>query len=105
MGAKKKQININVINGIIDGLQSKHKSLSERGVAGLLGVSPGYIWQCKNRKQTPNEEVVKRAAKLLGKNPHSLLAENNMICSEVLSVYLEDPVKYSRIILEDKKND
>ena len=70
----------------------------------MLGVCPGYIWQCENGKQMPSEEVVKRATKLLGIEHHNLLAKNNIICSEVLSVYLKDPVKYSRIILEDKND-
>ena len=102
MGAKKKHINTNVINYIIKELQARKEGLSKRDISKLLGVSPGYMWQCENGKQMPSEEVVKRAAKLLGIEPHDLLAVNNIICSEVLSVYLEDPVKYSRIILEDK---
>ena len=100
MGAKKKQINTKLIFYIIQELQSKNEKLTERGISRLLGVSHSYLWQCKDGRQMPNEKVVKKAAELLGINEHELLAVNNTICSKVLSVYLKDPVKYSKIILE-----
>lgn len=104
MGAKKKHIKTDVINFIIKELQARKEGLSKRDISKLLGVCPGYIWQCENGRQMPSEAVVKRAAKLLGIEPHNLLAVNNIICSEVLSVYLENPVKYSQIILKDKND-
>jgi transcriptional regulator with XRE-family HTH domain len=81
-----------------EGLKKKDRRFSLRQLAERVGVTPGYLSQVENGRETPTDEKLDMLAAELGEDPGVLRILSGRLPEDLKEIVMKRPELFSQLI-------